>query len=102
MVGGGYVGWWLEKGGSAMEEVVGHSEVRAKMGGYLMRVVAGKGKLAMGSCCAVVVEEGIEEVVAEKGVVHGRLSLNWKGKEAFVTNDRKQTGIVGVKRRIGL
>jgi hypothetical protein len=29
----------------------------------------------MGSCCAVVVEEGIEEVVAEKGVVHGRLSL---------------------------
>ncbi|KAL9338422.1 hypothetical protein Peur_070191 [Populus x canadensis] len=82
MVGGGYVGWWLEKGGSAMEEVVGHNEVRAKMGGYLM--------------------EGIEEVVAEKGVVHGRLSLNWKGKEAFVTNDRKQTGIVGVKRRIGL
>jgi hypothetical protein len=36
MVEGGYVGWWLEKGGSAMEEVVGHSEVQAKMGGYLM------------------------------------------------------------------
>ena len=36
MVGGGYVGWWLEKGGSTMEEVVGHGEVRAEMGGSSM------------------------------------------------------------------
>uniref|UniRef100_B9ID08 Uncharacterized protein n=1 Tax=Populus trichocarpa TaxID=3694 RepID=B9ID08_POPTR len=82
MVGGGYVGWWLEKGGSTMEEVVGHGEVRAEMGGSSMVTM--------------------EEVVAQKGVAHGGLSLNWRAKEAFVTSDGKQTRIVGVKSRCGL
>jgi hypothetical protein len=67
----------------------------------------------------------MEEVVAQKGVAHGGLSLvvyfffllaqefsfvsccrcygqNWRAKEAFVTSDGKQTRIVGVKSRCGL